>query len=144
MKIIVDTREQQPLWSGENIIRRKLDEGDYATTTTEPHIAIERKNPGDLYGSILKGHERFKREILRAKQKNKEFHIFVECNKEYFISMRWKPRGIKLFGKPKMLAAIINTMETKHDIKFHWCEDREDMRNKINEIFIYYQNKEKQ
>jgi len=135
MVIYIDTREKNALDFGNIGIKHKLDEGDYSTPLLESSLVIERKSPGDLYGSILKGHKRFKREIERAKNKNKEFHIFVECNKDEFISMRWNHQKC-LMGNPRQLAAIIKTMTERHNIIFHWCENRDIMRNEIIDLFI--------
>ncbi len=135
MRLIVDTREQACLWlESSDIIRRKLDEGDYACEELEHEITVERKSPGDLYGSILQGHERFRREIHRSIDKDKDFYCFVECKEKTFVKKRWK--GAKrLKGTPALLAAIVKTLQEEYDIIFVWCEDRDDMRKKMIELF---------
>jgi ERCC4-type nuclease len=130
IKIIIDTREQKPLiFTDHETVTRKLDEGDYNIVELEDKIVIERKSIQDLYGSIIQGHARFKREILRAKAKNKKFYIFLEGTKTAFI----RRSIIKYNIKWETLSKIINTMVTRYDLIIVECEDRELMSSKIIE-----------
>lgn len=130
--IIMDTREQLPLWDPTvfNVIRKKLDEGDYTTEELFNKAHIERKSGIDLYGSILQGHARFKREILRAIEKEIKFAIFVECPEEMFYNKRFKG-GYRLKGSTKQLRKIIATMKERYSLEFVWCEDRDEMMDKM-------------
>ena len=134
--IIVDTREQKPLWNPENkgVLRLKLDEGDYTTTELLGKAHIERKSGIDLYGSIIQGHDRFRAEIQRAAEKNLTLAIFVECPKEKFISKRFKG-GYRLKTHPATLRKIITTIQSKYEIRFVWCDGREDFKKKAVEWF---------
>ena len=126
MNIIIDTREQKPLsFTGHKTFRRKLDEGDYNIEELEDKIVIERKSLPDLYQSITSDHERFKREILRAKEKGKTFYIFIEGTLEEFYSKSWSDRTLKT--KPETLKKIIKTMEERHKIVIIECSTREEM-----------------
>src|SRR5690349_5556133 len=78
LQIIADTREQQPLWLPPLCKKQTLVVGDYTTEKLKRKFIIERKSPGDLYGTITKGHPRFKREIKRALDKKIELVVFVE------------------------------------------------------------------
>ena len=134
MKLIVDTREQKPLWKHKDVTRRKLHEGDYSHEEIEHLITIERKSPGDLYGTILGGHERFRKELLRSIAKHKDFYLFVECSRDDFIAMKWRGWYHNPGGNPKMLAAIVGTLEAEYDVIFVWCKSRAEMRRKILEL----------
>jgi ERCC4-type nuclease len=139
MKIIIDTREQLPLsFTGHETIRRKLDEGDYATEETEHKIVIERKSLDDLYGSIIKGHARFKREILRAREKGKVFYIFIEGTLEDFYWLKWATRNIEI--KPSTLQKIILTMRERYELQFIECATREEMSKKIVQLCTEQKN----
>lgn len=48
--IVVDSREQEPYWTG--AVRAALKTGDYSVAGYEDKIAIERKSPQDLLGSL--------------------------------------------------------------------------------------------
>lgn len=140
--IIVDTREQLPLWdtNAPGILRLKLTEGDYTTTDLLNKAHIERKSGIDLYGSLIQGHDRFKREILRAQDKNIIITIFVECPKEIFIAKRFKG-GYRLKTPPAVLRKIITTFSTRHEVNFIWCENRETMKAQMITWFIHHKRK---
>ncbi len=130
--IIVDTREQKPLWNPKSfeVQVKKLDEGDYTTTELLDKAHAERKSGIDLYGSLIQGHKRFIAEIQRAIEKDLSFAVFVECTEKTFISKRFKG-GYRLGVKPKVLAKIIKTFMSRYPIEFIWCRNREDLRNKM-------------
>jgi len=130
--IIIDTREQKPIWdpANFNVIKKKLDEGDYTTDELYELAHAERKSGADLYGSIIQGHSRFRKEIIRAAEKNLKFAIFVECPREMFFRKRF-PGGYRCKVSYGQLRKIIDTMIEKYSLDFIWCEDRNDMRDKI-------------
>ena len=134
--IIVDTREQKPLWNTKdsNIISLKLDEGDYTTSELKGFAHIERKSGNDLYGSIIQGHARFREELRRAREKELYLAVFVECPKEIFIGKRFKG-GFRLKTHPAVLRKIVHTIEKKYEIEFVWCKDREHMRSEAIKWF---------
>lgn len=136
-KIIIDTREQKPLWTPDkfNVEIRKLDEGDYTTLELLGKAHIERKSPADLYGSIIQGHERFRKELIRANDKGLKLAVFVECPEEVFYKKRF-PMGRQLKTPGRVLKKIINTIKIKYGIEFIWCEDREDMMDKMCLWFV--------
>lgn len=130
MKIIIDTREQKPLkFPGHEVIYKKLDEGDYNVEELIPYIVFERKSLQDLYGSIVQDHARFKKEILRAKDKGKIFYIFIEGTLEEFYYFKWATRLYEM--KPNVLSKIINTMIERYSLIIVECDGRVDMSKKI-------------
>lgn len=135
--IIVDTREQKPLWDPVlfNVIKKKLDEGDYTTEELYEKAHAERKSGIDLYGSIIQGHPRFRREILRAIEKNIKFAIFVECPEDTFYRKRFSG-GFRLKCPSTQLRKIIATMKEKYSLEFIWCEDRDDMMDRMCVWFV--------
>jgi len=127
--IIIDTREQLPLWDPINfeVLRQKLDEGDYTTTNLLEIAHAERKSAMDMYGSLIQGHERFSREIQRAIEKDLSFAIFVECPEKKFVTMKFKG-ACRLKMKPGTLKKIVDTFQERYPICVIWCKNREDMR----------------
>ena len=130
--IIIDTREQKPLWDPTkfNVKRLKLDEGDYTTEDLLDKAHIERKSGIDLYGSLIQNHKRFSAEIQRAIEKDLSFAVFVECSLEEFVKKKFYG-GYRLKVKTKVLRKIVKTFTERYPIEFIWCEDREDLRKKI-------------
>lgn len=134
MKIIVDTREQSPIWEGKEVIIKKLDEGDYTIESLFNKAHIERKSGQDLYGSIIQGHERFRKEIERANSKGIKLSVFVECSKKDFVGKKFNG-GWRLKTKPAVLAKIVSTIQEKYGIEFVWCDGREDFKEKALDWF---------
>ncbi len=130
--MIIDTREQKPLWDPDKfkVIRRKLDEGDYTTEELLNIAHIERKSGIDLYGSLIQNHKRFAAEIQRAIEKNISFAVFVECSEKTFISKKFHG-GYRLRVKPEVLAKVVKTFTSRYPIEFIWCENRDDLRKKM-------------
>lgn len=143
MKLYVDTREQLPLEFEVDgvvteVIRTKLPYGDYAGAWEDKNgkhiefmpIIFERKTLGDLYGTLGKGMERFKKEIARADEDGVKLIIIVEaCLAEVLNGYEHS----KMEGD-----SIIKTMMTlwvKHDIPHILCNDRKDMKRTILEMF---------
>lgn len=132
--IIIDTREQRPLYTT-NYVKRKLCVGDYSHTMVEHCFSIERKSPQDLYGTLLKGHIRFRKEIIRAGHHGIKLVVYVECTRKKFVSMTW-PGGSFLKCKGETLEKIIDTMTFKYKLEFVWCSNREDMCKKVRQRLL--------
>ena len=130
--IIIDTREQKPLWDPKKFKVRvqKLDEGDYTTEDLLEKAHAERKSGIDLYGSLIQNHKRFAAEIQRAIEKDLSFAVFVECSKKKFISKRFLG-GFRLQVKSEVLAKIVETFTSRYPIEFVWCKNRDDLRDKM-------------
>ena len=134
--IIIDSREQKPIWEvkeGEVEVR-KLDEGDYTTDKLLNKAHIERKSPNDFYGSIIQGHKRFTAELDRAKEKGIKLAVFVECPKQKFIGKKFK-NGYFLKTPPKVLAKIVSTMEEKYNMEIHWLKTRASFKKEATKWF---------
>lgn len=85
LKILVDTREQQPL-SFTKTMDMKLDFGDY--TIGAPHYSytyVDRKSESDFKSTLSSGLNRFKREIERAKEFSSFIFVVVESSIEKII-----------------------------------------------------------
>jgi len=135
--IIIDTREQNPLWDPSifSVKRMKLDEGDYTTDELLNKAHVERKSGIDLYSSLIQNHNRFMAEIQRAIEKDLSFAVFVECSEKVFISKRFKG-GFRLKMKPAVLAKILQTVQERYPIKFYFCKNRDKMRDMICLWFV--------
>ena len=135
--IIIDTREQKPLWDPKRfkVKMKKLDEGDYTTEELLNNAHAERKSGIDLYGSLIQNHKRFAAEIQRAIEKDLSFAVFVECTHKDFIKKKFHG-GYRLKTKTSVLAKIINTFMERYPIQFIWCDGREDLRKKMCLWFV--------
>jgi len=130
IEIVVDTREQKPVWKGRRYIRRTLLVGDYTTTNLFNCFAVERKTPQDLYGTITKGHVRFRNEILRASANGIKLVLFVECSQQKFVTKQFI--GGHLRKMPgEVLGKIIDTIEKRYKLEVIWCNSRTSSITKI-------------
>jgi len=129
MDIIVDTREQKPLWT-KGCIRYKLTVGDYSTLKLRESFCIERKSLPDLYSTITKGHVRFRHELIRAEVYNISLVLVVEGARKNFISKKF-PGGSMRKISGETLNKIVTTVEERYGLTIHWCATRAQARNKI-------------
>lgn len=70
LHIVIDSREQQPFeFPAERVgaIRRALPAGDYSLEGRETEFAVERKSLADFVQTVIRGRERFRKELLRLK-----------------------------------------------------------------------------
>lgn len=139
MGIIItqDSREQNPLdWSGidgiDKIEVAGLAFGDYSAIIggkVVPWVA-ERKNINDLFGTLGAGHDRFKRELERARQANFKLVMMIEGT---YTDVWGGCEHSKMEG-PTILK-ILATMYVKYDLEYHFCESRRVMARRIVDTF---------
>ncbi|QDP57870.1 MAG: putative ERCC4 domain-containing protein [Prokaryotic dsDNA virus sp.] len=134
-KIVVDSREQKPLWK-KNLIVKKLDVGDYSIEGYENKIAIERKSLSDLFGTLGGGHKRFKKELERA-ESYEYFAIVIEGN---YRSIRDKKFEGSFYCKMKgyVIIKILFTLHMKYKINFFMVNDRNEAKSVIKSLFNTY------
>jgi len=138
MKILVDTREQAPLEFSHPMITEvrvvKLDVGDYGVMFEDGHIPsvfFERKTIGDLFGTMGKGYERFKKEMERARESKSRLVLIIEgsyskIGKGYKYSMiKGMSMKLKLF-----------TLQLRYGLQFVPLNSRSEMSDYITDWFI--------
>lgn len=133
MVILVDTREQLPYWSGPSAARIALCVGDYTTTDLFNQIHIERKSPGDWYGTISNNYRRFRNEIVRARDRGVRLIVLVEISAPRFYAKDF-PRGGRLKRSGASLRAQIRTLERKYALEVIWVRDRAAAKRKCYEL----------
>lgn len=134
-EIYVDTREKKPLW--EEYPKLKLDVGDYTTDILHGYFHVERKSAMDLYASLTSQHERFRKELIRAKKRNITLTVFVECLEDEFYDVNFAPPGVNLKVRGSTLKKIVHVIEKNYGIHFVWCDGRSEMRDRIFYWFIH-------
>jgi DNA excision repair protein ERCC-4 len=123
MKILVDTREQQPLtferFTGVTVERGALPTGDYSLPGFESSIACERKELNDLI-ACLQGvnRERFERELARGSRMS-HFSVLVEGTLEDIGHGRYRSNM-----KPKAALQSIFAFMIRHRVPFLFCGSR--------------------
>jgi ERCC4-type nuclease len=102
--LLIDTREQRPLKFFHPEIKPKsctLKYGDYRMVFSDGTISrtvFERKSLSDAYGSLTQGHDRFRREIIRAKTDKVTLIIIIERSlSDVFSGIKYsKVQGISI------------------------------------------------
>ena len=137
MLLTVDSREQAPLdFSGIDGIEKieviGLAFGDYSAIVHGQVVPIvfERKGLQDLFGTLGAGHERFRRELERAKKANFKLVLMVEGT----YSDVWKGCEYSQMDG-RTLLKIMATMYVKYDLEYHFCESRRVMARRIVDTF---------
>ena len=70
LRIVIDTREQLPYeFPADRVtsIRRALAAGDYSLEGRESEFAVERKSLADFVQTVIRGRERFHKELAKLK-----------------------------------------------------------------------------
>lgn len=133
-----DSREKEPLpfpkevYDFDEVRTMGLPFGDYSAHLDGKPIPIvfERKAIGDLYGTLTKGHQRFKREIQRCANAGWQFILIIECPMSEVL------KGYKhtRFSGLSCIRQIF-TLWLRYDVYPVFCEDREQMSRFIYETF---------
>jgi len=110
--------------------------GDYSIDGHKDKICIERKSLGDLFGTLGKGNKRFKKELERARELD-YFAIIIEGSfrdvrdKNFKGSEHSKMRG-------DIIIKILFTLIVKYKIHVFFCNDRNESRAVIKQLFEAY------
>lgn len=170
VQIIEDTRQQMArgdkhstkhAWfeaHGVQIVRAKIDFGDYITSGS--NIAVDTKRSVDeLAQNLVRDHERFKRECVRARDAGWRLVILVEDGRfekpgelakwtnTHCVKCAWrrrsecKPRatgkcprhGTRKPPHGDRLARIMQVMEERYGVRFEFCKP-EDAAKRICEL----------
>ncbi len=134
MTIIADTREQRVLSFKCEVVRKTLKFGDYGAMVGDYQIPVvfERKNLGDLYGSLTFGYDRLRKCFERAEKANFRLIIAIEGTKELVLEgYRHSSRD------PESIIKQLETIHRKYGIEYQFFRNRPEMANFITEFFEY-------
>jgi len=114
----------------------KLLVGDYMNYDN-PRLVVDRKqNLSEVCSNVCQGHERFRRELMRARENEIRLVILVEHGKGICCpeDVIWwnNPRGGKSM-QGEVLYKIMKTQERKYGIRYLFC-DKKQTGEKIIEI----------
>jgi len=129
--LITDTREQLNLdfskFKNVDVVRKKLDTGDYSLSGYENYLCIERKAINDLVSTLISNHQRFLREMERTKS-YKERYILIEHSPTILYNYCAK------HGWERKFDTVIQSLLAyayHYDIRIRFCKNREDMANYV-------------
>jgi ERCC4-type nuclease len=133
MKIIVDTREQNPLmFTRYEAVRGSLLSGDYSIAGLEHLFSIERKSIADLVQSVTTGRERFERELHRLR--GFDFARLLIVGREEEV----RAGHYRSTAKPKAVLHSLHAFEVRYDIPVVWADTPEDAAKLIERWGFWY------
>jgi hypothetical protein len=114
--------------------RSKLPVGDYQSLDN-PRLVIDRKKDLlELCGNVCQQHERFRAELVRAKEYRIQIVILCEHGREiqcledvYFWTNPRKRSSPKAMDGWR-LYKVLSTMQGKYGVRFEFCEKRQTGR----------------
>jgi hypothetical protein len=134
-KVIIDTREQNPLNLPLPTIRQKLNCGDYGLVGPEDrHVYIERKEIGDFAGTLSpKGLVRFEKEIIRAVKSKSYLIMVVEDDIDTCLTFNELPYMRHTKASPSYIFHNLRTLLAKYPLNFQalFVSDRKEMSRVI-------------
>lgn len=127
LKIIIDTREQQP-WEFSHCVTasRKLDTGDYSIEGYEHLLCIERKKSvGEIANNIVE--KRFK-DVIERMQTYKYAFFIMEFSMDDVLNYPIgsnvpKKMWDKLRVTSSFILKVLLEIQLKHNIKIVFCGD---------------------
>jgi DNA excision repair protein ERCC-4 len=156
VNIIIDTREQKPFdmttasFAGAEfeIVRQKLDCGDYSVEGFEDKIVVERKaTPAELYGNLAteKMRERFYREMEKL-SKVEEAYILCEFAESCLYTFP-KNSGIPIKKQKylrvgaKYFRKLVYEVAEKFNVEYIFCDNRMEAELKTFELLTQAANR---
>lgn len=137
MIIKIDNREQRPLVFESKLVKSyqkcTLNVGDYGCVLSDGYevpVYFERKSISDLYGTLSQGYERFKKELLRAKEQNKKLILIIESSLTRVL------QGVGFSQRtPESITYQIFTISLKYDLGIVFTISREESSTYITNYY---------
>lgn len=139
--ILIDTRESNPLeFKDQEVQIQKLDVGDYTLKDNNYNIYFERKEISDGISTLSSGYERFRNELIRAKESGAYIIMLVESPINDFLSFNYLPWiSKKIKATPTFIAHQLRTLlqEFGENFQCAFCDGRVDLVQKMRFIMEY-------
>lgn len=134
--LVIDTREQDRLFKkspkGLVTVRDKLDAGDYSIKGFESSVAVERKAVLDLFGSLGRERERFKRELERLAKYERAW-LVIEGPEEEVLS--FQPYSQL---HPNVIRASLASIEVRYHIGVYYARVKSDAERWILDRLVRF------
>jgi ERCC4-type nuclease len=139
MLLLIDSREQKPLKFHEKHYEMQvvtnLPYGDYSCHE-DGHVCpvfFERKGIGDLFGTMGRGHDRFKREVNRCVKDGNKLVVIIEGS---LTEIKAGYEHSRISGDT--MVKTLFTMMIKNHIPFVCCTSRFEMETYITGFYYGY------
>jgi DNA excision repair protein ERCC-4 len=138
MVVVVDTREQAPYaFDPERvtIVRRALPAGDYSLDGHETAIAVERKSIDDYVASVVRGRDRFARE-LRILAGYDVACVVVEAALDDILARRYRSGA-----HPNAVFGATLSIIVDRSVPVFFCGDRQIAQRFVEGLLCRYHRK---
>lgn len=128
LKLLIDTREQNPLEFKDGIfdeiVREGLPVGDYWAELDGKQLPLvfERKSLNDLFGTMTGGYKRFKRELERGVENKIKVVLLIEGS----LKDIYKGVIYSKFSGESMLKKL-SMLYVRYGLEWHGFNDRREM-----------------
>ena len=119
MRIVTDTREQEPYSFDLPTVRRALPAGDYSLEGLEDRVAVERKSLADFVHTLVRGRKRFNKELIRLGTYDAAC-VVVESDMRKIIEGRYASDV-----HPNALVGSVSSIILDFGIPVFFCGDRQ-------------------
>jgi hypothetical protein len=147
MRLLIDTREQNPLVfsevKGVSIERAALPTADYGAIHGEgawDAVLFERKSLGDLFGSFHgKAYRREKAKIQVAQEQGYELILAIEGSLSDVLAGFTYRKGGRICRSRKSglaMARQLMTIERRYGVRVWFCGTRKEMAWRIIEYYL--------
>lgn len=135
MRIVIDTREQEPYSFIAPVIRHKLDAGDYSVEGFETRVAVERKSLPDFVNTVIRQRRRFHAELIRLRGYDAAC-VVVECVFRDIVDGKYRADV-----HPNALLGAIASIILDFNIPVFFCSDRQASCRFTEEYLLQFYNR---
>ncbi len=132
LTVLADNREQLPIQFNCEVVKTKIDFGDYTTSSHYRRVFIERKSLSDFCGTLSQGFERLQREFQRAKDMDCHIVVCVEEPLKNLINLQLKHTKASSEFLCKRMRGLCQSFD---NVQFLFTNSREEMSGIIQKIF---------
>jgi ERCC4-type nuclease len=121
-QIVIDTREQAEYSFDCDIVRRKLDAGDYSVAGFEHRVAVERKSLSDFVHTVIHDATRFAAELQKLAGMDAA-GVVVEANLDDVL--RGRHEDVLRSVAPQAVLGAALHIALHWGVPVYWCGSRQ-------------------
>lgn len=120
-RIVCDSREKEPYMFSCEVVKAKLDAGDYSVVGFEQRVAVERKSLRDFVSTVIHDFDRFARELAKLSAMDSAC-IVVEADLTAVLCGEHADalRAVT----PQSLLGASAYIDTRFRVPVYWCGSR--------------------
>lgn len=119
MRLVTDSREQEPYAFTVPSVRRALPAGDYSIEGFEDRVAVERKSLPDFVNTVVRARKRFHKELVKLASYDAAC-VVVESELRKVIEGRYASDA-----HPNALIGSVASITIDYGIPVFFCSDRQ-------------------